>query len=406
MIVNIIYVVCLFIVLISIFILLCVGLSYNDKIYPKKNKKPENICFLLPARNESNVIRNLLESIKNQDYSIDMKDVYVIVESSEDLTTVIAEYYGATIVVREKLHLKSKGYALMEAVEKIYSQGKHYDMYFIFDADNTLDKSFVSEMVKSYIDGYDYAIGYRKSNNFKTNRITISSTLVFSILNDFSNHLKEKKNKPVVASGTGYYISGKILDKYQTWPWHLLTEDYEFSIDALLDGYISKYNKKAIYYDEQPTSYKVSVVQRTRWCKGYQLVRKKRRKELRRMRNKNAGTFTEFHGIKPLLLLMCAVAVIFINSFIGFWINVNNHESTLMNLIIFISIPVFTYLFLQIISLYLIIKNKKEMNIGLRETLIGLFYFPLFFLTFIPCYINAIKQGNEWIEIKHEGDNK
>ena len=57
-------------------------------------------------------------------------------------------------------------------------------------------------------------------------------------------------------------------------------------------------------------------------------------------------------------------------------------------------------------NIYLIIKNKKEMNIGLRETLIGLFYFPLFFLTFVPCYINAIKQGNEWIEIKHEGDNK
>ena len=69
----------------------------------------------------------------------------------------IAKKYNANIIIRQKLELKRKGYALMEAIEKI-TKTKNYDAYFIFDADNILDKNYISEMNKSFMSGYDIGI--------------------------------------------------------------------------------------------------------------------------------------------------------------------------------------------------------------------------------------------------------
>ena len=55
----------------------------------------------------------------------------------------------------------------MEAIERI-TKAKNYDAYFIFDADNILDKNYISEMNKSFMSGYDIGIGYRLNKNKTT----------------------------------------------------------------------------------------------------------------------------------------------------------------------------------------------------------------------------------------------
>ena len=59
-------------------------LSRKNNNKPKKKKDGHDFCFLVPARYESKVIEDLLVSIKNQTIKINMKDVYVIIESMED----------------------------------------------------------------------------------------------------------------------------------------------------------------------------------------------------------------------------------------------------------------------------------------------------------------------------------
>ena len=103
---------------------------------PKKRKSNHNFCILIPARYESKVIEGLLKSIKNQSYKINMKDVYVVVESIKDETVNICKKYDVNVFVRKNLTLKRKGYALDEVVKYILSCNKNYDAYFIFDADN------------------------------------------------------------------------------------------------------------------------------------------------------------------------------------------------------------------------------------------------------------------------------
>ena len=111
----------------------------NNK--PKRKNDNHNFCILIPARYESRVIEDLLVSIKKQTHKINMKDVYVIVESKEDETVNICKKYGTSVVIRKHLELKRKGYALDEAVKYILGKKLRYDAYFIFDADNILDKN-------------------------------------------------------------------------------------------------------------------------------------------------------------------------------------------------------------------------------------------------------------------------
>ncbi len=192
MIINIIYLVLLALMLINIVFILHIINIKAEPISLIKRNKPDNICVLIPARNESIVIEKLLDSLNNQSYKINMNDVYVIVESLDDPTVQICEKYNVNVYLRTIFDIRTKGRAIDLCIKDIL-KNKRYDMYFIFDADNRLDYKFVEEMVESYQDGYDYVIGYRNSTNFTHNRITIASGLLFSFLNDLGNVRKNEK---------------------------------------------------------------------------------------------------------------------------------------------------------------------------------------------------------------------
>ena len=68
-------------------------MSRKNNNKPIKRKADHNFCFLVPARYESKVIEDLLISIKNQSVKVNMKDVYVIVESLKDETVNICKKY-------------------------------------------------------------------------------------------------------------------------------------------------------------------------------------------------------------------------------------------------------------------------------------------------------------------------
>lgn len=366
------------ILLISKFII-----RFYKGILPKKQKEASNFSILIPARNESNVIEDLLKSIKNQSEKINFENVYIIIENKSDKTIKIAKKYNANIIIREKLNLKRKGYALMEAIEKI-TEEKIYDAYFIFDADNILDKDYLKEMKKTYLEGYSIGIGKRKIKN-KTNSIAISSQLIFTLINDLSNKNRNKYNVNANASGTGFYISGKIINKLKTYPFHSLTEDYEISLYAVINNLTTKYNEKAIYYDEQPTDYKTYFNQRTRWVKGYFETRKIYTKDLikkLKLDNKNyKSVYTSLIGVYDLILIL-----------IGLLIKCYKYPLEII-LAIYTALIIFTILLLY----------KENININKTLYLKVLLINPLLLLTYIPCLIKSIfKKDIEWTVIQHK----
>ncbi len=376
-------------------------ISKFNKNYPTKQKiENPNFCILIPARNESAVISELLESIKKQTQKIDMKNIYVIIEDLTDPTLKIVKNYGATIIMRKKIHLKRKGYALMEAIEYLNERKKYYDAYFIFDADNILNKDYLKNMTETYKSGYDIGIGYRNIKNGNANAISASSSLIFSIINTIGNQRKSKHTLNSTISGTGFYINGKHIKKWKTYPFHTLTEDYELTLYSITNNMTTYYNTKAIYYDEQPESYKQYKTQRTRWIKGYFEARKIYNKKLRKQlkfSNKNIGSvYNELIGIWDIIIIIIGLILIIINTII------NSITKTIISNLLVLILTI--YLILITITIYLLIKEQKRFKLTKKIFIKSIFLHPILLITYIPCAIEAILTKNlEWKPIEHKG---
>ena len=358
-----------------------------------------NMCVLIPARYESLVIEDLIISLENQTFKVNSKDIYVIVESLDDPTCEICKRHNVSIYLRQDYSIKTKGYALDETIKYIL-KNKSYDMYFIFDADNRLDPNFILEMKKVYEDGYDYSIGKRYSTNLKKNRFSYCSGLLFSLLNDLSNVNKHKQNKNIVASGTGYYISGDIIQNLGGFPFNSLTEDYEFSLHAVVNHYKSYYNTRAIFYDEQPVDRKTSFTQRVRWCKGFQMARKKYKKELRILSH-DPSVCDQYFGVSYYISLIVIYVLGLITSLVGFIYNMQTLNFYLDHVIIFISLLAILLIGMEIVGLYVSFKTEEKRTF--KSYVYTLFYFPIYLVQFIPIYFKARFTKVTWKRIKHSG---
>lgn len=377
------------IILISIGITLFL-LSFIFEYTRKQNLKKRTIdeyAIIIPARNESKVIKNLLDSIKLQNPN--MNNVYVIVEDKKDETVKIVKEYGGNIYVRKNIeNRRRKGYALDECLKDILKK-KHYDLYFIMDADNILGKNFINEMLKTYKKGYDIATSYRNIKN-SSNIISSCSGLTFSFMNTLFNEYNNHMHKSMIISGTGFYISGELVEKLNGYPFHSLTEDYELTLYATLNDLTTTYVKNAIFFDEQPVKYNITINQRTRWIKGFFEARKKYiplllKKEI----NKNfSSSFHQIMGVTPYILLIIGLLGILL-------INYFNVKNTIILIL-------FVYLIMVLITSIMVLKENTYLNINNKMKIKVILYNPIFLTTYIICLFKAILNKDvKWLKIEH-----
>ena len=385
--------------IISAFILLIYSYLVIPRCYlkPKKYNNKKRYCILIPARYESKVINNLLLSITKQTTKINPKDIYIIVESIKDKTVDIAKQYNMNIILRENLSLKRKGYALNDAVTYILKKQIHYDAYFIFDADNILDKDFIKNMEKSINEGYDIGIGYRNTKNSNT-LVSASSALTFSMINTMLNERKNKYHNNLTISGTGYYIKGSIIEEWNSFPFHSLTEDYELTLHAILHNLTTTYNKKAIFYDEQPDNFNISLKQRTRWVKGYFEARKKYINKISKSETKNDPNFASkvnaFLGVTPYIYIIIGLLIILVNILITKGITTFLCYLTIFLLLIYTVLVLFTIIMFK--------KENNSLNISKSMKIKVIFYNPIFMFSYIICLLRTIFiKDIKWDKIDH-----
>ena len=365
-------------------------LSYFNSNVPKEKNNKGKFAILIPARDESRVIEELLNSILNQTRKINSDDVYVIVEEESDKTVELVKNKNMNIIFRHDLSKKRKGYALDDAIKEILEQKKHYDAYFIFDADNVLDKDYIKNMEEAYEDGYDIGIGYRNTKNGNDSVIAAASSLTFSMINTLGNEHKTKCNNTLTISGTGFYIKGDIVEKLSGYPFNSLTEDYELTLYATLNDLTTTYVKNAIFFDEQPVKYNITINQRTRWIKGFFEARKKYiplllKKEI----NKNfSSSFHQIMGVTPYILLIIGLLGILL-------INYFNVKNTIILIL-------FVYLIMVLITSIMVLKENTYLNINNKMKIKVILYNPIFLTTYIICLFKAILNKDvKWLKIEH-----
>lgn len=293
-------------------IYIVVSLFCKPKSFP--DGKPNRFAVLIAARNEENVISQLLESIKKQDYPAELFDVYVVADNCTDKTAEVAKNCGAVVFERFNKEQVGKGYALnflLNHIKELHPFN-YYNGYIVIDADNIIDKSFITEINKVFSAGYKVVTSYRNSKNYDVNWKSSGSALMMLRETLHLNNARMILGQSSTVSGTGFVVSSELIERMDGWNHFQLTEDIEFSLECVANGEKIGYAHYAKLYDEQPVKFKQLWNQRMRWARGYILAYGKYFKQLFRGLFKGKCKFSSYDMIMcniPIVLLgtVCAI---------------------------------------------------------------------------------------------------
>lgn len=243
------------------------GLLLPKKEFPDTSNK-HTYGVVICARNEHLVIGNLIDSIHAQTYDSDKIKIFVIADNCSDNTAEICRSKGCTVYERfDKEHAR-KGYALEFGFEQINRDFgiESLDGYIVFDADNLLHPNFIHELNKAFDTGAGIAVGYRNTKNFDRNFISAGYGIHFYKSVAFSHRPRTWLGTSTYLAGTGFVIASRLLKN--GWHYTCLTEDTQFTLNAVANGEKIIFCEDAEFFDEQPYEVKVMIRQRMRWVKG------------------------------------------------------------------------------------------------------------------------------------------
>ena len=247
------------------FILGMFGLRKKKLISKSCGKR--KFAMVVAAHNEELVIKKLIESLFNQTYPKELFDIFVVADNCTDKTAEIARESGAIVYERFDKKRVGKGYALEWIFERIFKENK-YDTIAIFDADNLVNKNWISEINSKMQEGYKVVQGYIDSKNPSDTWIAASYSIAFWTQNRLYQLARTNLNLSNQIGGTGFAMD---IDKLREvgWEAQCLTEDLEFSCKVVLSGEKIGWAHDAIIYDEKPLTLKDSWKQRKRWMQGF-----------------------------------------------------------------------------------------------------------------------------------------
>lgn len=360
-----------------------------------RNDKFHKFAIIVAARNEENVIGNLIESLQTQNYPSDKFDIVVIPNNCNDNTEEISKLKGA-VIINCDIPVKSKGEVISFAFKHIFENNDVYDAFCIIDADNLVHPEFLTEMNKELCKGSMVAQGYRDSKNPSDSWISSCHSIYYWSMNCFFNGMRKSNILSAEVNGTGFMVHCDIV-KMHGWDTFSMTEDIEFSIHCALNNYKIAWVPRAIVYDEQPLGFKESWKQRKRWSTGtlqclsaYSIPLVKSIFKTKSIRSLDMFIF----------LISPSVQVIGLINFLLYGlINLFVYKNNIDILLSKIFLPlVFSYLAFFCACILCIILEKKNFF----KSLAGIATFPIFILSWIPITIICIfKKSDVWEEIKH-----
>jgi cellulose synthase/poly-beta-1,6-N-acetylglucosamine synthase-like glycosyltransferase len=382
------------------FVYIIISLFLKKKSYAESSTKRYGV--LICARNEENVVSQLIFSIKNQNYPAELIDVFLVADNCSDNTADTARNSGAIVFERNNRQKIGKGYALNYLLCRIDEQYKieSYAGFFVFDADNLLDESYIGEMNKAFSHGYDIVTSYRNSKNYDSNWISAGYSLWFLRESCSLNHPRCVLKTSCAVSGTGFLFATGLIKKYGGWHFFLLTEDIEFTVHNILNNEKIGYCATAVLYDEQPVTFKQSWHQRIRWAKGYLQVFSKYGYSMIKGVFKKSGfsCYDMCMSTMPAVFISIAGMIINITALIAG--SINNID---VSLIISSLLEAFVnmYLMLFVIGGITTITQWDMIHAKPISKIIYIFTFPLFMMTYIPISIVALFKKVEWKPIAH-----
>ena len=373
-------------------------IKLKDK--PLLVNKKHKFMAIIPAHNEESVVKNLIESLKKQDYPKELLDIYVIADNCTDNTAQVAREAGAIVYERFDSLKKTKGFAMQWFLNKIMEENDVYDAFCVFDADNIVMPDFITNMNKKLCQGEEVVQGYRDIKNPTDTWITAGYAIFYWTMNRFYHLARYNLGLSPLINGTGFMVKMDVV-RQDGWNTKTLTEDIEFSLKNIAKGRRLGWALDAKVYDEQPLHFKQSWSQRSRWTVGHLQCVKYYTKDLCNGVIKNK-TLMNFDG----LLYILGIPMMLI-TFLLLGINLAIYLSggmTLIGLIMNYGRYILATFLLPIATAVLIMLLDKR---PIKPMIKGLIFYPLFLGSWILINLKCIvKPQVQWEKINHVRDIK
>lgn len=265
-------------------LLLLFGLCYYYALLmasasqPKAEKTPvspkNRFAIAIPAHNESTVLAQTLEQLKQQSYPTALVDTYVVADHCQDNTAQVAREHGARCYERDVEPRGRKVYALQWLLAQILDTAIPYDVVVIFDADSHVDPQFLATMNAALEGRYAVLQGQHVIANPGENRFSGLAAVDMRLNNRLRNQAKHNLGFSCRLMGDAMCFRAEVIRRYG-WPSDSLGEDREYGVYLLTQGVKIGYAPEAISYGQAAPGWKTASTQRVRWYGGVTEIQKK-----------------------------------------------------------------------------------------------------------------------------------
>jgi len=221
---------------------------------------------LIPAHNEEAGIAGTLDSCRALDYPTDQYVVVVVADRCTDRTASVARGRGATCIERIDGH-SGKGAALAYGIQEARKARISFDAVVIIDADTLADRGLLTAFNARFQDGYHVQQGYNYISNPWASPFTRIIAVTGVLRNGRYYAGKAVLGLPGMLTGTGMCVATDVLDRHG-WTAFSVGEDWEFSVQLLLNGVHILFNPFAKTFAKESQNLKQASQQRLRWASG------------------------------------------------------------------------------------------------------------------------------------------
>lgn len=232
-------------------------------ISPKPIQPKVNV--LIPAHNEEDGIRSTINTLLPQLKPSDQ--LIVVADNCADKTALVAREAGATVIERQDLTCRGKGYALDFGIR--HMEGNPPDVVVIVDADCHVASGSLEQLTQQAVSQNRpvqsvYLIECPQNPSAKVAISMLAVTVKNWVRLMGLNHL----GMPCLLTGTGMAM-----------PWHLIqkaplaseniVEDMNLGLDLAIAGYSPRFCPDAYVTSVLPQKEQAAKQQRTRWEHGH-----------------------------------------------------------------------------------------------------------------------------------------
>jgi cellulose synthase/poly-beta-1,6-N-acetylglucosamine synthase-like glycosyltransferase len=290
-----------------------------------KLKEYPMVSIMVPAHNESIVIRKTVQALLALDYPKDKYEIIVINDnSSDDSAEVLKKIQEKNpdrklIVINTDNVSGGKGKSNALNIGFSVSSGS---VIAIYDADNTPEPNALTLLVENLMsdDKLGAVIGKFRTRNRNASlmtRFVNIETLAYQCMNQAGRWFFFKL---CTIPGTNFVIRRSIIERIGGWDTKALSEDTEISFRIYRMGYKIKLMPLSVTWEQEPQLLRIWLKQRTRWAKGNIYVLKE---NFKYVFDRKAGAMrldVLYYGLVYILMLSSLVCsdLIFILSVLGF----------------------------------------------------------------------------------------